>query len=330
MGFGKNRCQLNLYQEMNMLRRVLLASAGAIVLSGAALAADLTRPPPPPVYIPPAPPPLWTGFYIGLNAGGTWSSNNAINTIAIPGPCDTGFAGTGCPSPLPNFSMTSAELATFSVSRNTGAFIGGGQLGYNYQFGPSWVAGFEADIQGIAGATGRTTFTNTLTNPNFPGFPVLETASVSRQVNWLGTARGRLGWLATPTFLIYGTGGLAFGGDRANTNITQVILNDPLFGPYFSSGSLSNTRVGWTAGGGAEWMFLPNWSLKVEYLYYDLGRVSFALSPLVNIGLAGSAVPGGVFSSAFPLSTTRFNGNIVRAGLNYHFNWLPAPVVAKY
>ena len=57
-----------------MFRRVLLASAGAVVLAGAAQAADLTRPPPPPVYIPP--PTIWTGLYVRVDAGGTWSSNN--------------------------------------------------------------------------------------------------------------------------------------------------------------------------------------------------------------------------------------------------------------
>jgi outer membrane immunogenic protein len=309
-----------------MLRRVLLASAGAFALTGAALAADLTRPPPPPVYVPP-PPPMWTGFYIGLNAGGTWSSNNTVDTSAIPGPCDTAIVG--CVS-VPNYSETSARLATFSTSQGSnGGFIGGGQVGYNYQFGPSFVAGIEADIQGVAGSTGSATFTNSLANPNFvtPN-PILETADVSRRVDYLGTLRGRLGWLVTPTFLIYGTGGLAYGGVNATTSIVQVDENaagalSP--NPYFSTGSLNNTRVGWTAGGGVEWMFLPNWSVKVEYLYYDLGSVSFGLSPLTT------TVTGvGVFSTAFPQSSTRFNGNIVRAGLNYHFNWAPAPVVAKY
>jgi len=71
---------------------------------------------------------------------------------------------------------------------------------------------------------------------------------------------------------------------------------------------------------------LPNWSLKVEYLYYDIGSVSYALSPLVD----NSLVTGTALSTAFARSSTRFNGNIVRAGINYHFNWTPAPVVAKY
>jgi outer membrane immunogenic protein len=68
-------------------------------------------------------------------------------------------------------------------------------------------------------------------------------------------------------------------------------------------------------------MFLPNWSVKVEYLYYHLGSVTYQNGPLV------SSVP--LFTNVSQ-STARFNGNIVRAGLNYHFNWLPAPIVAKY
>ncbi len=311
-----------------MLRRILLASAGAMALAGPALAADLMRAPPPPVYVPPAPPPMWTGFYVGLNAGGTWSSNNTVDTDAIPGPCDTAIFG--CGALVPNYSETSANLATFSTSQGSnGGFIGGGQVGYNYQFGPSFVAGIEADIQGVAGSTGSATFTASLPSANgLPPTPILETADVSRRVDYLGTVRGRLGWLVTPTFLVYGTGGLGYGGVNATTSIVQVEENaagalSP--NPYFSTGSLNNTRVGWTAGGGVEWMFLPNWSLKVEYLYYDLGSVSYALSPLTT------TVTGvGVFNTAFPQSSTRFNGNIVRAGLNYHFNWLPAPIVAKY
>lgn len=63
-----------------MLRRILMASAGALALTGAAAAADLTAPPPPPPYVPPPPPPMWTGFYIGLNAGGTWAATNNVQS----------------------------------------------------------------------------------------------------------------------------------------------------------------------------------------------------------------------------------------------------------
>jgi outer membrane immunogenic protein len=298
-----------------MLRRILIASAGAAAISGAALAADVETIVPPRVYLPPPVPLLWTGFYLGVNAGGTWSSNNAVDTVAFPGPCS-------CLT-VPTISATGAALANFSVSRNdNGAFIGGGQIGYNYQFSPSWVAGIEADIQVVAASTSNTQFNSALANPNFPTIPIFETADALGRVDYLGTARGRIGFLINRTLLIYGTGGLAYGGVHARTDITQTIGVAP---PAFSSGSLNNTHAGWTAGGGAEWMFLPKWSVKAEYLYYDLGSVSYTLSPLFT---GNAAAP--VLISAFPHSTTRFNGNIVRAGLNYHFNWMPAPVAAMY
>jgi outer membrane immunogenic protein len=92
------------------------------------------------------------------------------------------------------------------------------------------------------------------------------------------------------------------------------------------SNSISNTKVGWTAGGGAEWMFLPNWSVKVEYLYYDLGSLTTA-----DAVFAVAPVAPAVGLYAATQNKTRFNGSVVRAGIDYHFVWgAPAPVVAKY
>jgi hypothetical protein len=160
-------CQLNLHEEMNHVSRILLASAGPMALSGAAVAAHLT--PKAPLPPPPPPPPLWTGFYMGVNAGGTWSNNNAVNTSAFPGPCDPIFFG--CIA-VPNISVTSAQLATFSVSRNNGAFIGGGQLGYNYQFGPSFVAGIEAEF-GVTSACSPDTYQHSAAT----GIPISEVST---------------------------------------------------------------------------------------------------------------------------------------------------------
>jgi len=136
-----------------------------------------------------------------------------------------------------------------------------------------------------------------------------------------------LGFTITPTLLVYGTGGLAYGGvDSSVTIFQQNLPADSTFGAPFSSiGRFSNTRVGWTAGGGLEWLFAPNWSLKVEYLYYDLGRVNFIMSPLVN------SVGGVLVTVGAPSASTRFNGNIVRAGLNYHFDLsMLAPIFAQF
>src|ERR1700724_478926 len=121
-----------------MFRRTLLASVGAIALTGAALAADLPSRAPPPVYLPPPPVFTWTGFYAGLNAGYTFGGSNSVDVETMSG------------------VATSEQLAADAVAasapdvlslRNSG-FIGGGQVGYNLQFANSWLAGIEADIQG--------------------------------------------------------------------------------------------------------------------------------------------------------------------------------------
>ena len=304
-----------------MLRRILLASVGAIALTGsAAFAADLPSRAPPPVYLPPPPVFTWTGLYVGINAGYTWSDSNSVDTATANLDPLNGIVGET------EANITSAALATTSVPLRNDGFIGGGQIGYNFQFANSFVVGLEADFQGVAADASTTRFSQ---GPvaGFPANPIDQTLSASRRLDWLGTVRGRLGFTITPTLLVYGTGGLAYGQTRASTTITQFIENSAaLPNPYSSFGSFSNTRVGWTAGGGVEWLFLPNWSVKAEYLYYDLGSVTYGLSPLQNFTTAGA-----LFTSGAPISSTRFKGNIVRAGLNYHFNlWAPGPVVAKY
>jgi outer membrane immunogenic protein len=151
--------------------------------------------------------------------------------------------------------------------------------------------------------------------------------------------RGRLGYLITPTLLAYATGGLAYGGVNSSVSIFQTILGntDPIPAPpSILGGGYSNTRAGWTAGGGMEWMLMPNWSAKLEYLYYDLGSASYPVGGAhYQIGFVGTALGcscGGGGSAASAVSAaTRFNGHIVRAGVNYHFNWFaPAPALAKY
>jgi outer membrane immunogenic protein len=281
---------------------------------------------------------MWTGFYVGLNAGATWANSNQ-QTIGV-GPISTfqnyrpwGYSKYDA-GEIAAIS-TAASASGFNNGNNVG-FIGGGQIGYNWQFYNSLVAGVEADIQGIAGNHGSRTVSTVV-----PGGSAYSNysdnwfgaTSVRGSLDYLGTVRGRLGWLFTPTLLLYGTGGLAYGGVTLNS-ATQV-WNTGYFGNYVAPAiggvNYSNTQVGWTAGAGLEWMFWPNWSAKVEYLYYDLGSVTqgFAL-PVAYSYTSGdyshsdAALFGGQVRA-------RINGNVVRAGLNYHFNWgAPAPVVAKY
>ena len=141
---------------------------------------------------------------------------------------------------------------------------------------------------------------------------------MTNRVDWLGTVRARLGFLVTPNLLAYGTGGLAYGKVEGSTNIAQSDsgINGVLTGAAASAGSFSETRADWTIGGGLEWMFLPHWTLKGEYLFYDLGSVSWG-SPNLAFNVPGFASP--TFSAVNIGSSTHFSGNIVRAGINYKF-----------
>jgi outer membrane immunogenic protein len=264
-------------KKIGLLPAVLLAA-----FSGAAFAADLPYRKAAPAYVPPPPPPMWTGFYAGLNLGGGWSAKS-VNPYAL----SPYVSATGAVHFLPGND---------NGGSSAGGVVGGGQIGYNFQFTPNVVVGVETDFQGTSMRSGGNRNFLLYPDPVIPGsylLPLWPAGNPGVAVNWFGTVRGRAGFLFTPTLMVYGTAGFAYGGVSAG----------------FSN--QSNTRTGWTAGGGVEWMFLPNWSAKAEYLYTDL-----------NSG--GATGPFG-FQAGYHRHP---QVNTVRAGLNYHFNFGAAPAVA--
>jgi len=317
-----------------MMKKFLLSVAAlSSTLTVSAFAADLPSRKEP-ILLPA--PLTWTGVYVGLNAGGAIDASN--NVYVVQHPVFLNDTRLGLDGAMLG-SFTSASAGTGSVGNNNGGFIGGGQVGYNYQFdggvGSGWLVGLEADIQGVAGSSGNSNsiLGAPLGPPAPPGFGMLGVTQVSKSLDYLGTARGRIGFLFAPTLLLYGTGGLAYGGVHSSTSQFQTFVPaNPappgiLAGAWGAGGSFSNTLVGWTAGGGLEWMFMPNWSAKVEYLYYDIGSINYSSGASGSIFLPTGAPLwlNGVGTSA------RFNGHIARAGVNYHFNWgAPAPVLARY
>src|SRR5262249_18389081 len=140
---------------------------------------------------------------------------------------------------------------------------GGGQFGYNWQMG-TFVLGFETDINGSSLKS-----SDVVTRPLAPPLAGLFNHAVNEKLDWFGTARGPVGFLVAPQFLLYATGGLAYGHVNSNSLVNFTLAGDTY------AGSLSDTRAGWTVGGGGEWAFSPNWSAKIEYLHIDLGTVSY-------------------------------------------------------
>ena len=237
------------------MKKASLAFAALLGTTALAAAADLPSRnyAPAPVYA--APIFTWTGFYIGVNAGYGGDKNSySIN----------GFG----------------NIASIS----SGGFIGGGQIGYNYQFlGTQFVLGLEADIQAS----------------NIEGKVSIIGFGIGSKLDYLGTVRSRLGYAFTDRALIYATGGLAYG--RVKTDLAGLL-------------SWGGTNTGWTAGAGIEYALTPNWSIKTEYLYVDLGTKNTFLP----------------FGPGFSVGVKNHE-HIVRAGLNYRFNWgAPSAVVAKY
>jgi outer membrane immunogenic protein len=269
--------------------------------------------------VPAAPIVTWTGYYVGANAGYSLSTNSSVNSVGIPNVCTaTGNVGcAGSNSNPPNiYSQVSAQAADFSTpsgGRN-GGFIGGGQFGYNYQFGTSTVVGLEADLQAVTGSSHSSTLVSSTPVTGFPGVPVNQTATVSTKLDYVGTIRARAGYLWTQNFLLYFTAGLAYGKAEINSSITQSVAGPPQFTPYSATGSDSNVRFGGAIGAGLEWMIAQNWSVRGEYLYVGLGTASVN-STLINV----DHVNGGNLSSVAVVTSARFNENIARGALNYHF-----------
>ena len=220
-------------------RNLVLAATLLSLAASSAYAADI-----PARVAPITPPPVvttWTGFYVGLNAGYGWTNVGIDN-----GP-----------------------------SSDLNGFVGGGQVGYNWQSG-NWVLGVEGDFQGSSQSTSDSAFS-----------PILGTTlTVDQDIPWLATLRGRLGY-ASGDWLFYATGGAAWVNYKLTVSIPGTSVED------------DTTKGAWTVGGGVEWMFVPKWSAKLEYLYIDTGDTSVTLSGVTFDG--------------------RVKENIVRAGLNYHF-----------
>lgn len=318
------------------MNRILL-SAFLAALANSATAADLPSRKDP--FLPSPAPSNWTGFYVGLNAGGTWSNTPTLNFTSNP---DYLLPVTlpGMTAGNINYAMTHLLAHTGNVpTGNSLNFIGGGQAGYSWAFLERGLFSLEADFQGTAGSGGsngsRSSYLAVPNNNN----NAFRTALLSGgdRLDYFGTARGRLGYFLDPSLLVYGTGGFAYGGVTVNASTYSANIADHseirsdvhVSGlPNFSSRTRSGVVVGWTVGAGAEWMFWRNWSAKLEYLYYDLGTATQNYDTMSRIRFpAGS--PGQVLYVNSSYAQARLNGNLVRTGVNYHFN-LTSPAVVKF
>lgn len=252
------------------MRKLLTTAAFLAFAISSASAADMA----PQYKAPPILAPVWswTGFYGGIHVGGGFSDTNvaAVNQLIPPPAIDTGFLGT-----------------------NGSGVVGGGQIGYNWQFGPNWLLGIEGDISG----TGiRNNASTPITVAGVPIAPFGFNHVADRSIDWMASIRGRLGWV-WDRWLVYGTGGAAWADVNYRTDFTGFATNNPI--------NNNRTLSGWVAGGGVEYAVTNNWTVRAEYLYYDLGDIT-----VVN----PTAVPGFNYLTTFDNKI-----HVGRAAVNYKF-----------
>jgi outer membrane immunogenic protein len=279
----------------------LIIAIGATLGLSAASAADLlersyTKAPPPiaAVYD-------WTGFYVGGNVGYGWGENTDPG-LSFFNPGNRANIGVFLTSG--EFPPTTSTGNLFPKLNPDGAF-GGGQIGYDKQFG-AWVLGVVADIQASDfKASSLVTTPAVATGANLD-------ESLSAKIDWFGTVRGKVGF-AADDWLFYGTGGLAYGGTRSAIGFACTPGGTGCSGIALA-GSASETRVGWAAGVGIAKAF-GNWNVGVEYLHVDLGRSS----------VTAVDTTGNLLSTTTVTESQRFAEDMARLTVNY--KWGTQPLV---
>ncbi|MCI4678427.1 outer membrane beta-barrel protein [Rhodoblastus acidophilus] len=253
------------------MRTLLLSTVAFAALAGSAFAADLPSRKEAPVYVAPVPAFSWTGFYLGADIGGAFGST----------------------------SLHSDWTGWNSHSLDTSGVMGGGYVGYNYQFNQNFVLGIEGDFQGT-GANQSYSFVT----PPLPDAPLGAALTTKTGIDWLASINGRVG-ISYDRALFYAIGGAAWAQGTAS-------LTGTTNGIWYGTVSRTADLSGYDVGGGVEYAFTPNWVGRVEYRYYDFGN--YNLSPWV---------------AAYTPLREQTSVNTIRVGLAYLFS-APAPVVAKY
>lgn len=244
-----------------------------------------TAPSPRPTPAPAASPFSWRGFYFGVSAG--YVSGNGDTRI----------------EPLPTAAQF-VNLLPQTLSPDPTGALGGAQLGYNHQRGHI-VFGGEIDANAV-GVDGKVVQAPIIQNTGLPFPGPNNNITISEHTDALFTFRPRVGW-AYNRFLVYGTGGLALGhvGFTANTDFRT-------FGNEQYIVTTSKTKPGWVAGGGAEYGFAQHWSVKGEFLHYELGDETFTANPSLPF-------PPPPFPQFQVRYTWQTSANVIRFGGNWHF-----------
>jgi outer membrane immunogenic protein len=236
----------------------------------------------------------WTGFYAGLNTGGTLGSSNA----------QTGTSGGDY------FQSASVTQINYAGNQNLTpkGYAGGLQFGYNRQIGHKWVLGLEADFGVLAASN-----TESATTVYSCCSPYTFTMTQKVSTDWMGTGRARVGHTVAKRGLLFVSGGAAetqlhysslFADNWTDiAGYTAYLVNE--------SASASALKTGWIVGGGGEYALNKRWSARAEYLFADFGTVSRSNANLTDAS-------GNTYTDPFTHTAT-LTSSVARAAVNYRF-----------
>ena len=215
----------------------------------------------------------WSGFYAGAHVGGAWSN---LNTTDLDSYWYNSYSYGALNTTGKPIATNPFLYGPLQTNQTPSGLFGGGTVGYNMQRG-ALVFGIEADfgamdLNGSARLNGAPLY-----NTAGTALPYTETASSHISSGFYGDLTGRVGWAWGP-WMLYGKGGLAV--LEAKTNVTDAaytVAGSPTTTYQPFGGSNNDSRVGWTAGAGFEYLWGPAWSVKVEYQYFDFGTASSSL-----------------------------------------------------
>lgn len=227
----------------------------------------------------------WAGGYGGLHLGYGDASDDTVNTSGQ-------LAG--------NINNVAGGARPARASLSADGFVGGAMIGYNWQSGNA-VFGVEADLDYTDIEDSNTIRTLSLTTAT-PALAPLNN-SFKQSLDYLGTVRARVGYAFQNT-MVYGTGGLAYGGVDNSVNFFAATAPT---GPLQFQGSDDEMEYGYALGGGIEQMVNPKWVVSANYLYYDLGSTTTNVAGIPGVGVGG-------YNSKFDTA-----GHIFRAGVGYKF-----------
>jgi outer membrane immunogenic protein len=304
------------------MRLLLIAAALVALLTAPARAADLPLKAP---LLPPVVPYNWTGFYAGGNIGYSFGDANNIWTLFAAGANLAATSGVCRPA-------GSALCATGGDSNRLNGVVGGIEAGYNWQI-VNYLLGVEADFQG-SGQRGSGSPALTFPLNGTPGGTI--TTAYSESLAWFGTVRARAGYVIAGRWLLYGTGGLAYGGVTSSGSASSAGIAGVPAVVALGAGACSvpvgaaicpvanwsdsAVHVGWALGAGAEGAIFGNWTWRVEYLHIDLGNANLGFGTLP--GCFGTGVACGPVAAGTGNINSHITDDIVRAGFTYRFGVL--------